>query len=257
MTLPVPGDVAPGPVPRATTNIEELLGAILGRMSEDQRRTLYSAVISAGGLTVQDGGAIRVRLDTGVEIFYAGPLELNSVEYQGLVMRRADDSNIFITFPVAGDPENIAWAFLDQFGGEVVSSDAITGGMARPWIPINLLPKISMAAGVFDYYNLAVSGTERQLWEGRIPLVSHPYVEVDGVWGQASGTNTTTYRLKVWGVTVGSWTVGGGLAADRRGPFDISANLWTAFAPIELTAQSTGTGNAACHIRGCALRQTP
>lgn len=257
MPLPVPGQVPAGVAPREIATVEAMIKQVWDRLSETERKTLFSAVISAGGLTVQDGGAIRVRLDNGTRIFYVGPLELGGVSYQGIAMRRADDSNIFITFPVGGDPDTIAWAFLDQGGGEVLSSDAITGGMARPWIPIHLIPKFTMPAGTFDYYNLAVSGTERQLWEGRIPLVSHPYVEIDGVWGQASGSNSTTYRLKVWGTTVGSWTVGGGLAADRRGPFDISAHLWTAFAPIELTAQSTGSGVAACHVRGCALRQTP
>jgi hypothetical protein len=236
--------------------LEDLLSTILGRLNEDQRRTLYSAVISAGGLTVQDGGAISVRLDSGVQIFHAGPLTYLGTPYQGVMMRRADGTPIFYTFPVGGDPNNIAWAFFDQASREIISSDALTGGLARPWIPVYMVPKLAMAAGTFSYYNLAVSASEVQLWEGRIPFVSHPFIEVDGVWGQASGSNSTTYRLKVNGATVGSWVVSGGLVNNRRGPFDISTLLNTTWASIELTVQSTGTGVQACHVVGCSMRQT-
>lgn len=256
MTIPVPGDVAPGPVPRSAGNIEELIGTILARLNEDQRRTLFSAVISSGGLTVQDGGAVSVKLDNGVVIFYAGPLNYLGTPYQGVVIRRANGIAVFYTFPVDADPDNIAYAFFDHDGREIMASDAQTGGLARPWIPVPLLPKMVMAAGTFDYYNLAVSGTERQLWEGRISFVSHPYIEIDGIWGQASGSNTTTYRLKLAGVQVGTWTVGGGLVGDRRGPFSIASSLHSAWVPIELTAQSTGSGVMACHVVGCSMRQT-
>jgi hypothetical protein len=256
MTVPVPGDVAPGIVPATTDSLEAILRTVLGRLSEDQRKTLYSASISEGGLTVQGGGALRVKLPNGVEIFYAGPLTFLGVGYQGIIMRRADGTALFYTFPVSGNPAVIGWRWLDQLGTEVLSSDAITGGLARPWIPVYLVPKMAMAAGTFAYFNIAAPGAETQLWEGRIPLVSHPFVEVDGIWGQASGSNSTIYRLKVAGVQVGTWTVGGGLVADRRGPYDISANLSSTWVAIELTAQSTGSGQVACHVKGCAIRQT-
>lgn len=256
MTIPVAGDVAPGVVPVAADSIEALLRTIHGRLSEDQRKTLYSAAISEGGLLIQGGGALRIRLDNGVEIFYAGPLDFLGTPYQGVMMRRADGTAIFYTFPVGGDPNNIAWSFFDQAGREIISSDAATGGLARPWIPVFLIPKMAMAAGTFAYYSLPVNASEVQLWEGRIPFVAQPFVEVDGVWGQASGSNSTTYRLKLNGTQIGSWVVSGGLVNNRRGPFDISASLNTTWASIELTAQSTGTGVQACHVVGCSMRQT-
>lgn len=256
MTLPVPGDVAPGVVPTNSDSVEAILRALLGRLSEDQRKTLYSAVISEGGLTVQGGGALSVKLPSGVQIFYAGPLTFLGVEYQGIIMRRATGVALFYTFPVGGDPNNIAWSWFDAAGREVVASDAVTGGLARPWIPVNLLSKMSMPAGTFDYYALAVSGTERQLWEGRIPFVSHPFIEVDGVWGQASGSNSTTYRLKVGGSEVGNWVVSGGISATRRGPFSIASSLHSTWVTAEITAQSTGTGVMACHVVGCSMRQS-
>lgn len=256
MTLPVPGDVAPGVVPIAADSIEALLRSLHGRLSEDQRKTLYSAAISEGGLLIQGGGALRIRLDNGVEIFYAGPLTYLGTPYQGIMMRRADGTAIFYTFPVGGDPNVIAWSFFDQGGREIIASDATTGGLARPWIPVFLIPKLAMPAGVFSYYNMAVSATETQLWEGRIPFVSHPFIEMDGLWGQASGSNSTTYRLKLNGTQIGTWTVSGGLVNNRRGPFDISTYLNQTWAAIELTAQSTGTGVMACHVVGCSMRQT-
>lgn len=258
MTLPVPGDVAPGVVPAATDSLEAVLRMLLNRLSEDQRKTLYSAAISKGGLTVQGGGAVSVKLDSGVVIFYAGPLihAGTGVSYQGVMMRRPDGTLLFYTFPVAGNPNNIAWSLFDQAGREIVSSDAQTGGLARPWLPVHLIPKLSMPAGLFSYYSMNVSGTETQIWEGRIPFVSHPFIEIDGVWGQASGSNSTTYRLKVNGTEVGSWTVSGGLVANRRGPYNIMSFIHSTWMAVELTAQSTGTGVMACHVVGCALRQT-
>lgn len=257
MTLPIPGNVSPGNVPVRADSLESLFAAILARLSEDQRKTLYSAVISSGGLRVQGGGAFQVALDDGVRTFYTGPLISGGVtDYQGVQMRRADGTAIFSTFPVGGDPDLIAWAFFDHLGNEVLSSDAQVGGLARPWIPVPLEPRISMAAGTFDYYNIAASASERTMWEGRIVLVSHPRIEVDGVWGQASGTNTTTYRLKVAGTEIGSWTVGGGLVVNRRGPFDVSPWQNNSFVAVTLTAASSGTGQVACSINGCGLRQS-
>lgn len=254
--IPVPGDAPAGVAPQNTASLEAMIRQIWDHLTEAQRKTLFSAVISSGGLTVQGGGAVRVRLDSGVEIFYAGPMTFGGTPYQGIMMRRADGTPIFYTFPVSGDPNNIAWSFFDQASREIISSDAVTGGLARPWIPIFLVPKMAMAAGTFSYYNLPVTATETQLWEGRIPFVSHPFIEVDGVWGQASGSNSTTYRLKVSGVEVGNWVVSGGLVANRRGPFSIASNLSSTWASVELTVQSSGTGVQACHVVGCSMRQT-
>jgi hypothetical protein len=257
VTLPVAGDVAPGVVPPAQDSLEAILRMVLNRLSESDRKTLYSASISEGGLVVQGGGAISLKLDNGVQIFYAGPLVTSGgVEYQGIIIRRADGTRIFSTFPVSTDPNVIAWGLFDHAGREVVSSDAQTGGLARPWIPVHLVTRICMATGHFDYSNIAVSGTERTMWEGRIPFVSGPYIEIDGVWGQASGSNSNTYRLKVGGVEVGSWTVGGGLVLNRRGPYSLLSQLNAAWVPVELTVQSTGTGVVACEVLACSMRQT-
>jgi hypothetical protein len=97
--------------------------------------------------------------------------------------------------------------------------------------------------------------TEKTLWSGRIPVVVLPLIEVDGVWGQASGSVNVTYNLKVGGVTVGTWVQTGTFSAGRRGPFNIGAYLGVEFAAVDLTAVATGTGSVACQVMGCAQRQ--
>lgn len=145
MTIPVPGDAPPGIVPRDNTGINEILRQIMAQMSESQRKTLYSAYISRGGLVVQGGGAIKSVLTNGVSPFYVGRLVYGDppVSYDGIIMRRPDGSPIFYTFPVNGDPDQIAWRFTDHLNNELFSSDILTGGLAKPWIP---MPTINVTA---------------------------------------------------------------------------------------------------------------
>lgn len=145
MTLPVPGDVAPGNIPVRTDSLEAMFAAFVGRLNEDQRKTLYSAIISSGGLSVQGGGFIKSLLENGVSPFYVGRLVYGDppVSYDGIIMRRPDGSPIFYTFPVNGDPDQIAWRFTDHLNNELFSSDVLTGGLAKPWIP---MPTINVTA---------------------------------------------------------------------------------------------------------------
>lgn len=147
MPLPVPGEVPSGVVPQDIGGINAMFGQLLERISENERKTLYSAVISSGGLTVQDGGSIQLRLANGVSIFYAGLLTIGDppVVYNGIIMRRPDGTPIFYTFPIGTDPDVIAYRFVDRDNKEIFADDAATGGLARPWIPLAGVPVISTA----------------------------------------------------------------------------------------------------------------
>jgi hypothetical protein len=95
---------------------------------------------------------------------------------------------------------------------------------------------------------------ETTLWEGRASI-SHPWMEIDGTWGHASGTGAVTYRLRVGGQQVGTWVENGGITA-RRGPFDMAGHIGDDWSAVAVTAQTGGTGAVWCAPKGCYLRQS-
>lgn len=133
---------------------------------------------------------------------------------------------------------------------------ALNTQLVEPQWPIVVYPQFqrSEALGTGGY--TTVAATSLFSWEGRI-RPSHPKVEIDGVWGQSSGANTTTYAIKLGGTTVGQWTVGGGLEVARHGPFDISQYIGQDWLKIEVSiTSSTGTGQVAFQPLGLYFRQT-
>lgn len=147
---------------------------------------------------------------------------------------------------------------LGQRDGGLITGDE-AGGMARPWIPIVLYPRFAVAAGLFTAMSRAVDVTERVLWEGSIGYLSHPSIQVTGMWGSASGTNTTRYQLKVNSTVVGTWDVATAAAKDTRGPYSLLtvADIGDTDVPVELTAQTlSGAGDYACQPFSCHLRST-
>jgi hypothetical protein len=162
------------------------------------------------------------------------------------------------TLPIGGDPTKIAWALYDQFGNRIVASDGATGGLALPWIPIPLYPLFTGGAGVVAYSTVSTSSvtSETPLWEGRIDKLLAPYIQITGIWGQASGSNTATYRLKVGGTQVGTWSPGG-LVLATQGPYAMPAGMLNQEeVQVQLTVQATGTGLVAVQPFSCTQRQT-
>lgn len=133
---------------------------------------------------------------------------------------------------------------------------ALNTQLVEPQWPIVVYPQFqrSEALGTGGY--TTVVATSLFSWEGRI-RASHPKIEVDGVWGQSSGANTTTYAIKLGGTIVGQWTVGGGLEVARHGPFDISQFIGQDWLKVEIAMiVSTGTGQVAFQPLGLYFRQT-
>ena len=216
---------------------------------------LTSATIERGGLTLLNDAFFRMVDDNDIEILYAGPDDQGR---QIVRLRREGGGTVLYTYTI--DNGQQYWALTDRTGRIIISDDAETGtGLARPWLPVVLYPLFLPSGTLGDdigYSNLASEnlGFDTGLWQGRVS-VSHPKIEIHGIWGQASGSNTTTYRLKLAGNTVGAW-VANGLEVSVKGPFDVAAFIGQDGVPIELTASPSGFGNIACQVLGCYLRQS-
>lgn len=214
---------------------------------------LSSTHISKGGLTLSGDAYLKMIDDLDVEILYIGP---DTNGKQTIRIRREGGSDIFYSAFTGGGAQ--FWKLTDRFNRQLVSDDPDAGGLARPWLSVDLYPLFSMAASsVYAYMNLPVASvtSETVLWEGRLPLAAQPAIQVAGVWGQASGTNSATYRLKVGSTTVGTWSTGA-LENSAKGPYDIAAFLEQADVPVQLTVTASGTGNVAAHAAGCWTRQS-
>jgi hypothetical protein len=137
--------------------------------------------------------------------------------------------------------------------GKVVLPGSV---FAQPQWPVILYPQFtSTVTGGAIGYAQVVAGTLAS-WEGRI-LPTLPKIEIDGIWGQASGSNTVTYELQLGGQTYGTWTTSGALEVARHGPFDISDRIGQDWLKVELKiTSSTGTGQVAFQPLGVYFRQT-
>ncbi|MGH3859777.1 hypothetical protein [Actinokineospora sp.] len=230
----------------------------LRRQLDELRRTvgLSSATINRGGLSLLNDAFLKMINGSGVQVLYFGPDESGR---QIIRIRRDGGSDVLWTgFTGNG---NQFWRLTDRFGNrELFSDDTENGGIARPWLSVPMVPRFSMAASsVWGYMNLdaAALASETVLWVGRIPLVAHSYLNITGVWGRASGTPDTTYRVRLNGTQVGSWAVTGNAIEDLRGPWLISSFLDQSNVKVEVTAVATGAGAVACEVQGVGLRQTP
>ncbi len=217
---------------------------------------LASAIIARGGLTLIQDAFFKMIDDLGVEILYFGP---DGDGRQIIRIKREGGSDVFWTgFTLSG---NQFWRLSDRFNRELFSDDTESGGIARPWFVVPMHPLFSMAASsTWSYMTVPIASvtSERTLWKGKNGLNAHPYIQINGVWGQASGSNSVTYRLKVNGNTVGTWsTAAGELFEDTRGPYNVAPYLDLNDVRVEVTATASGSGVVACHVYACTLRQTP
>lgn len=250
--VPVPGAAPSGVAPTVPASIEAMFRQVWDRMSESDRKTLYSASISQGGLTVQDGGALRLRLPDGVDVFYVGPLTFGAppVVYNGIIMRRPDGSPIFYTFPVNGDVNAIAWRLLDQDGREIVSSDALTGGLARPWIPLSGFPVLA------SYIPSTANAGYVATWSTGTVVKMQPYIEVSALIRSDSG-GIGNARFTINGSAAGSTMpiASGAFAWQSTQVLALPGDLYD-YVTVELEVQRTNAvGSVGGVFRG-TQRQT-
>ena len=218
---------------------------------------LSSATITKGGLTIKGGAFFEMDDAAGNLVVYIGPDGTGAQIFQlwhpggGTILATQKDvaSGRYFT------------AIRDYLGHIIFADDVQTGGMAFPYLAVPLYPMFTtnVAAGSvvgYNTFNASAITSETTLWEGRIPLGSHPRISIDGVWGQGSGANNTTFRLYVAGTAVGSWIENGTLEVARKGPYDISSTFGSESIQVQLRAVSSGTGVVAAQVFGCYLRQT-
>lgn len=128
-----------------------------------------------------------------------------------------------------------------------------SSGLINPQFPIVLYPQFISNGTASTIGQSRVNTGVLATWEGRIK-VSFPFVEIDGVWGNLSGSGSTTYAIKLGGTTVGSWTATT-LSVGRRGPYDVRSFTGQDWLKIELAiTASTGTGEKAFQPLGCYFR---
>lgn len=123
------------------------------------------------------------------------------------------------------------------------------------WAAVPLYPQFAplTTAGTGGYAQVP-AGTLVS-WEGRVYVTHHSYISVDGIWGQASGSNTTTFEVLLDGITVGSWTESGSIEVGNKGPFDITRFKDRQWIKVEVSlTSSVGSGNVAIQLLACYLR---
>lgn len=137
--------------------------------------------------------------------------------------------------------------------GRVVTQSS---GLAAPQFPVIMYPQFVSNGAASTTGTPRVNSGVLATWEGRVRIV-HPALEVDGIWGNLSGSGSTTYAIKLGGTTVGSW-VATGLSVSRQGPFDVTDYMGQDWLKIELAiTASSGTGEKAISPLGVYFRQKP
>jgi len=190
----------------------------------------------------------------GQVIFWDSDTATNSVRVLGTIMQNLP---VLTSAGSVGLENGIAVGILKvrtQYFilGRIVDQSS---GLVNPQFPIILYPIFISNGTASTLGQSRVNTGVLATWEGRIK-VTFPYVEIDGVWGNLSGSGSTTYEIKLGGNTVGSWTETT-LTVARRGPFDITDYIGQDWLKIELAITvSTGTGEKAIQPLGCYFRDT-
>lgn len=182
-------------------------------------------------------------------------------------------NKVFSQFPTqttGNVGHNWAWGLYNRDGHQLVSTDGQTGmGLAYPYFSIPMFPRwnggtfqTATATGVASADATHAVGMGA-LWVGRIGWVSHPWMSVDGIWGNvdAGSADGPTYHVDVGsGLATATWQANGGQIAARH-DFDITAVYNQHDVPVTIAITNVGTGVAgtnrlACQLMGLFLRNS-
>lgn len=226
----------------------------------NQLEAKLDAVIARG---VQNAGAFSVKAPSGTTTFASGPdsqapMPDGTPQWITIVRDVNGTARMVIWDPnTTVDGFNQSMFIYDHLGQTLYVTDKV-GGIAEPWAAVPMTQRFGMAAGPFLYGFVPCNVAEQTLWFGKM-RVYHPQIGISGVWGSAIGTNSTRYRLKLNGTTVGTWDEPGGAVVAARGPFNCNppAAVGNIGVGVELTAQTlSGSGSYACQIDDVQLRGT-
>jgi hypothetical protein len=234
------------------------------QIDEMNRKTLYSASIEEGGLTIK-GGFLRLLDDSGQERVFIGqsPFAQDTGDTQPVFWVRDDTGKIRLgVFDAEPGPtyKPTFWTFDDN--QRVAFTTDQSGGVAEPWVPVPMYMKFipnSFVNATNTDPTLPVSACNGGvIWNGRIGKVSHPRIQFDMITGRVTGgSGSPTYTFWVNGSQVGTFS-GTGYGSNLVGPFDISSILTATNVIVEVKVSATGTGTdlIACGMNGVWLRQT-
>ncbi len=161
------------------------------------------------------------------------------------IITQADVQNIRLGDPVAVVRYNDSYAVLGKI-------KALSQGTLWTYVP--LYPQfVSLVGAGTGGYAVVNAGTSVS-WESRLYVTHQSFIQVDGLWGQASGSNTSVFEVIVDGITVGTWTEAGTFTVSNKGPYDISRFKDRQFIKVEVKVTSSGSGLVAIQVLACFLR---
>lgn len=160
---------------------------------------LRNAAISEGGLTIKDGGALRLSTADGVAAFYVGPVNPplpDGSPQPGWIVRRNDGTAVLVlrdTRPdLDGYSQFLGW--YDRTGQAIFTDDTTSGfGIARPHLAHAFYP-----SRYGDFLKTTNAAFET-LWRARVEK-QQPQLHVEA-WGTTDTAGTTgEVRVMVNGV---------------------------------------------------------
>lgn len=225
--------------------VADLAGVLNGKfkeLAEVVRKTLYGAVISAGGLLIRDDGAFEIVTSTGVYTLYAKKGTDGKREF-GIL--RDNGTFVLRTFTAGGGQ---AWALHDNQNGIVFSDDAVSGqGIARPAMS---WPTRRVR---FDGLPNTDSSTFDAVVDSGYVYKQHPLAYVQVVHCSTASGTTGEARLMLDGVQVGS-TVSVGFAVGFAdiGPFAVPGSHMSQHRLVLECRRTAGAGRVGADmtIRG-------
>jgi len=219
-----------------------------------------ATAVSDGTFVVRGQGGFRViDPDTDETTFYTGP---GSVSGKQVILWNRHDGTRFLGVDYVGDTEQQVASWRDQNEDSVIADDQGGIGLAEPYLGVPMYPRfvpVAPAAGSLGIWRIADSTitTAQIVWEGRIPMVVHPTIRINGVWGRSTGAGNITYTLNLDDEPVGTW-VKDAAETSAQGPFDITPWFKQHDVKIQVTAQAavTSAGQVWMGVYGVHTRGT-
>lgn len=221
--------------------------------ADDLGRTLVGQVNAAaetGDLKFHQGLVLSWNSNTGANVVRIAGSDIANVQLLA-------SAGAVVLAP--GDPVMVL-KYKSQY---FITGKVLTPGapLAQPQWPIVMYPTF---AAIYPANYAAVNAGVTAKYIGRA-RISHPKIEVDGIWGNGSGVGSNTYQLRVDNIVVGQWTTTGGLVVNHgsvlagmsTGGFDVTDFIGRDWIGIEVWLSTNGSsGVVAFQPYGVFFRQT-
>lgn len=220
-------------------DVAKVLNTKFQEMKELARKTLYQAVISAGGLLIRDGGEFRVETEDGVNMFYLGPMISGSTPFRGFVMRRETGPQLLANGVADDDPTKVFLAWRDRSSNTVIADDATHGqGLTRPWLAMPSVPVLASSMPV------TTAGSWISVYSTGYMIKQQPLVEAQALL-YSTGGGVGEARFTVNGTPVGNlMTIASGAFAWSSIQSFLTAGNYNSYIRVELQVQRTnGAGS--------------